>query len=64
MVDCRDCRFSTDKEAGTLLCQRYPTPARVGRTYWCGEFVEEKIMPKLATQDIPAMPLKGKKNEK
>jgi hypothetical protein len=64
MADCRDCRFSTDKEAGTLICQRYPAAVKVGRTYWCGEFVEEKIMPKLATQDIPALPLKGKKNEK
>jgi hypothetical protein len=37
---------------------------KVGRTYWCGEFVEEMIVPKIATQEIPAMTLKGKKNEK
>ncbi|CAB5171089.1 hypothetical protein UFOVP155_66 [uncultured Caudovirales phage] len=64
MVDCRECRFSTDKEAGTLICQRYPNAVKVGRTYWCGEFVEEKVIAKVKTQDIPALSLKGNKNEK
>lgn len=64
MADCRDCKFSTNREGGTLNCQRYPALQKVGRTYWCGEFVEEMIVPKIATQDIPAMTLKGKKNEK
>jgi hypothetical protein len=64
MADCRDCKYSHNREGATLDCQRYPRSIKVGRTYWCGEFVEEMIVPKIATQEIPAMTLKGKKNEK
>ena len=42
MKTCLSCVHTHHKEGGTLTCQRYPTPAKVGVTYVCGEYKQEE----------------------
>lgn len=38
--NCVNCRFTVGKDGGSLSCQRHPSPIRVARSYWCGEWQE------------------------
>jgi hypothetical protein len=40
---CFTCRYTKEKAGGSLTCLRYPTPTRVARTQWCGEWQADKI---------------------
>lgn len=42
MISCADCKFTEGQEGGALTCQRYPSPQRVARSYWCGEHAPRK----------------------
>jgi len=37
-MKCETCKFTPNKEGGSLSCQRFPTPVRVARSYFCGEY--------------------------
>jgi len=37
---CTNCKYTVGKDGGSLTCQRHPSPIRVARSYWCGEWQE------------------------
>lgn len=37
-MTCSECKYTQGQEGGSLTCQRFPQPARVARSYWCGEY--------------------------
>jgi len=37
-MKCETCKFTPQKEGGSLTCQRYPQSIRVARSYFCGEY--------------------------
>ena len=41
MSTCTTCKFVPHKEGGSFTCQRYPTPVRVARGYFCGEYIQD-----------------------
>lgn len=41
MSTCTTCKFTPQKEGGSLTCQRFPTPIRVARSYFCGEYIQD-----------------------
>jgi hypothetical protein len=38
MESCLSCKFTANKDGGSLSCQRYPQQLRVARSHWCGEW--------------------------
>ena len=48
MESCLSCKFTLNKDGGSLSCQRYPSQLRVARSGWCGEWTKD------ASYTIPA----------
>jgi hypothetical protein len=50
--NCTNCKYTVGKDGGSLTCQRHPSPVRVARSYWCGEWQEmpSAVAPKLRTK--------------
>jgi hypothetical protein len=41
MESCLSCKFTLNKDGGSLSCQRYPSQLRVARSGWCGEWTRD-----------------------
>ncbi len=41
MESCLSCKFTINKDGGSLSCQRYPQQLRVARSGWCGEWAAD-----------------------